>query len=117
MTASLLLALAAACFAAEGSPAHEAAEDKARAVPGSAGKGLAACHDDIERFCGAVKPGEGRLGACLEKNRKRLSKPCRRWLSHGGAAHRERAFKELDKSTAPAPSTAPPRQQAPPPQP
>ena len=78
-------------------PKHEAAEDKARTVPGGASKGVQACHEDIERWCGSVKPGAGRLGACLKKNARKLSKECRRWTRHGGWSHVDRAFKELDK--------------------
>lgn len=100
----LTLALASAAVAAD--PKHEAAEDKARTVPGGASKGVQACHDDIERWCAGVKPGEGRLGRCLKKSSKKLSKACRRWTQHGGLAHVDRAFMEIDQSTA-APTAAP----------
>ena len=97
-TIILLAALASAALA--GDPKHERAEDKARTVPGGASKGVQACHDDIERWCADVKPGEARLGKCLKKNAKKLSKACRRWSQHGGWAHVDRAFLEIDPSTA-----------------
>ncbi len=80
---------------------NEAAEDKARTVQGGASKGVQACHEDLELWCKAVKPGDGRLGACLKKNSKKLSKGCRRWTRHGGWAHVDRAFAEIDKPSAP----------------
>lgn len=77
---------------AEGQPQHEKAEDKSRTVAGGASKGVKACHADIERWCKAVKPGEGRLGACLKAHSSKLSKPCRRWASHGGKSHIDEAL-------------------------
>lgn len=71
---------------------HEKTEDKARTVEGGASKGVKACHADIERWCKAVKPGEGRLGACLKAKAKSLSKSCRRWASHGGEGAVEEAL-------------------------
>ena len=91
-------------------PVHaEDAENKSRTVPGGAGKGVKACHADIEHWCKDVKPGEGRLGACLLPHLKELSTPCRRWASHGGKAHVDEALRrDLDgtpaeKAPAPAP--------------
>lgn len=83
---------------------HEAAEDKARTVQGGASKGVHACHDDIERWCGKVKPGEGRLGACLKKNAAKLSESCRRWTEHAGPGHVDRAFMEIDEPSPRAPA-------------
>ena len=85
----------------ENAQKHEAAEDKARAVPGSPSKGLKACHDDIEQFCDKVIPGEGRIGRCLVANRKKLSKSCLRWASHGGKPHIDASLLEIDKTSPP----------------
>lgn len=109
----LVLSFAAAARAqqpADKAPVHsEGAENKSRTVPGGAGKGVKACHADIERWCKDVKPGEGRLGACLLPHVKELSKPCRRWASHGGKAHVDEAFRrDLDGAPvtpAPAPDS------------
>lgn len=99
----IALALAGAAQAAPPAGSHsEAAEDKARTVPGGASKGVKACHEDIEKLCAGVKPGKGRLGKCLKAHPKELSEPCRVWLRHGGQAHVDRAFTELDPSSAPA---------------
>lgn len=100
----LILSAALASLAAAAGPAHERAEDRSRAVPGSASMGVKACHDDIERFCRRVKPGEGRLGACLKANVKKLSKPCLKWAEHGGKRHVQASLAEIDA----APKTAPP---------
>jgi len=34
------------------------------------------CGDDLEKYCGDVKPGEGRIIDCMKKNEKKLSKQC-----------------------------------------
>ena len=34
------------------------------------------CRDDLNAYCSAAKPGEGRLLDCLEKNKKKVSKRC-----------------------------------------
>jgi hypothetical protein len=43
-------------------------------IGGKAGEG--ACHDDIERLCKDVQPGEGRILACLKSHQKDVSKGC-----------------------------------------
>jgi hypothetical protein len=42
------------------------------------------CKDDLEKFCANVKPGEGRGLACLNKNEKSLSEPCKDALKQTG---------------------------------
>ena len=34
------------------------------------------CSADLEKYCSAIKPGEGRLAACLKKNEQTLSERC-----------------------------------------
>ena len=34
------------------------------------------CSDDLEKYCAAIKPGEGRLAACIKKNESTLSARC-----------------------------------------
>ena len=34
------------------------------------------CKADLEKYCAAIKPGEGRLAACLKKNETTLSERC-----------------------------------------
>ena len=34
------------------------------------------CRSDLNTYCSATKPGEGRLRDCLEKNKKKVSKRC-----------------------------------------
>ncbi|MDX6770347.1 MAG: cysteine rich repeat-containing protein [Elusimicrobiota bacterium] len=100
--------------APEGKPGHEAKEDKARTVPGGASKGVKACHADLEKFCKGVKPGEGRQGACLKANAKKLSKSCRAWASHGGKGHMDEALgRDIDGAPAVVPDAAPAPQPAP----
>jgi hypothetical protein len=101
VAAAAVLALSglapAPLWASDMPPAQEAAEDAARTVPGGASKGVKACHEDIERFCAKVEPGDGRLGRCLERNRRKLSSACRRFVLHGGKEHSSKAFLEIDQ--------------------
>ena len=94
MLQSILLVLT---LASSAHAQHETAENKARTVPGGASKGVAACHDDIERLCKSGKPGEGRLGACLNGRVKDLSASCLNWAAHGGNEHiAEALLRDLD---------------------
>jgi len=34
------------------------------------------CRDDLKTYCSTVKPGEGRLLDCMEKNKAKLSSRC-----------------------------------------
>ncbi|HUN56316.1 MAG TPA: cysteine rich repeat-containing protein [Smithella sp.] len=40
-------------------------------------EGRGACKADVEKFCKGVKPGEGRIIACLKGNEDRLSQSCK----------------------------------------
>ncbi len=35
------------------------------------------CRDDLKTFCSAVKPGEGRLIECIDKNKEKISGRCK----------------------------------------
>jgi hypothetical protein len=35
------------------------------------------CKDDLKAYCSDVKPGEGRLLSCIDKNMKKVSKRCK----------------------------------------
>ena len=39
--------------------------------------GATECKSDIQKHCGTVKAGEGRVIECLEKQRDKLTKRCR----------------------------------------
>jgi hypothetical protein len=76
---------------------HEAVVNEKRTVPTGASKAIKSCHLDIDRWCKNVKPGQGRIGACLKAHAKELSKRCRRWAAHGGEAHIEESLiKDVD---------------------
>ncbi len=93
---------------AEGDAKHETTENKKRTVPGGASKGIKACHFDIDRWCKAVKPGQGRIGACLQGHIKDISKSCRRWASHGGKEHVEEALiRDIDGAPVATSTPAP----------
>ena len=42
------------------------------------------CREDLKSFCSAVKPGEGRLLDCLDKNKEKLSERCSQAMSDVG---------------------------------
>lgn len=42
------------------------------------------CDGDLEQYCGAVAPGEGRLLDCLQKKDKQLTKRCKKALKDVG---------------------------------
>lgn len=37
----------------------------------------AACHDDVEKFCGDTEPGKGRIMQCMKQHKSELSAGCR----------------------------------------
>jgi hypothetical protein len=39
-----------------------------------------ACWDDVSRFCSEVRPGRGRILACLKEHEDELSAPCKEAL-------------------------------------
>jgi len=49
----------------------------ALALPAAAEKGQGPCAEDAAKFCKDVKPGEGRVLACLKEHEKELSQACR----------------------------------------
>jgi hypothetical protein len=42
------------------------------------------CRDDLTKFCSDIKPGEGRLLQCLEKNDAKITKRCKQALKDVG---------------------------------
>jgi hypothetical protein len=42
------------------------------------------CHDDLKNNCSKVKPGEGRLLDCLEKNKAKVSQRCKQAVKDAG---------------------------------
>jgi hypothetical protein len=55
---------------------------------GGAGKGRhpgrKACHEDVKKFCGEVKPGEGRIIQCLKQHSQELSPACAEQMQQRG---------------------------------
>lgn len=43
------------------------------------------CEDDLEKYCANIQPGQGRLLACLDKNKKKITKRCKQALKDVGA--------------------------------
>lgn len=65
----------------------------ADAARGGRGDGMGVCAADAQKFCKDIKPGEGRIAACLKENAKKLSKAC----SERQAAVKERGARRGGK--------------------
>jgi hypothetical protein len=57
-----------------------------------------ACHDDVQKFCKDVDPGEGRIVRCLEEHEKSLSERCRTTLDRKESKRDERRRRGHDES-------------------
>ena len=42
------------------------------------------CRDDLKTYCSDIKPGEGRLFLCMDKNESKLSKRCKQSMKDTG---------------------------------
>lgn len=42
-----------------------------------------ACHDDVEKICGDVKAGKGRIIKCMHENKDKLSEGCKAEMETG----------------------------------
>jgi len=42
------------------------------------------CRDDLQKFCSDIRPGQGRLLACMDKNEKQLSGRCKQAMKDVG---------------------------------
>ena len=43
------------------------------------------CEDDLEKYCSNIRPGQGRLLDCLDRNKKKLQNRCTQALKDVGA--------------------------------
>ena len=57
-----------------------------------------ACHDDAQKFCKDIDPGEGRMVRCLEEHEKSLSEGCRATFERKESTRDERRRKRSDES-------------------
>jgi hypothetical protein len=62
-----------------------------------------ACHDDVQKFCKDVDPGEGRMVRCLEEHEKNLTEGCRATLERKESKRDERRRKRHDESSGSRP--------------
>ena len=73
----LCLVASSPAFAADAAPAQSAVVE--------------ACKPDVETLCPGVKPGDGRIKACLRKNRAKVSDGCKAALKEQRAAKKAAA--------------------------
>jgi hypothetical protein len=52
----------------------------AMAQAGAARAVAQACKPDIRQFCSQVRPGQGRIKACMKEHLQELSEPCKEGL-------------------------------------
>jgi hypothetical protein len=71
---TLMRAFILALFAAASISAAAQAQGKGR---------LAACKDDIQKFCASEPKGQGKVKACLESNKDKVSPDCKTALDAG----------------------------------
>lgn len=58
------------------------------------GPGGGACKQDVESLCHDVKPGEGRIAACLKAHREKVSDGCKAAIKAKHSQHKsEKAAK------------------------
>ena len=43
------------------------------------------CREDLKTFCSGVKPGEGRLLQCIDKNKEKISSRCKQAIKDVGS--------------------------------
>jgi len=55
---------------------YDAAAQLQRSVDGLA-YAVSECRDDLKAYCSNIKPGEGRIAQCLEKNKDKVSARCK----------------------------------------
>ena len=63
------------------------AQDQDQMLVPKGGKGT--CRADIEKFCKDIKPGGGRIWACLKSNGDRLSQECANQIAQAQEKNRE----------------------------
>jgi hypothetical protein len=69
------------------------AADEAKTSPVRRGD---ACHADIQKYCGAVEKGGGRVKQCIDKNRASFSEACQKQM----AEHKARTEKKVEACRA-----------------
>lgn len=82
MALAVVLVAGPALIALSGTHLH--AEDVAQEKGG-------VCRADVQKFCGDIERGEGRIRQCLQENRASLSAPCQERLAK--REERQAAFK------------------------
>ncbi|HUH65056.1 MAG TPA: cysteine rich repeat-containing protein [Syntrophales bacterium] len=82
---AVIFCTAAVCFFMLASVAI--AQDRDETLVPKSGKG--ACKADIEKFCKDIKPGKGRIWACLKSNGDRLSRECADHIAQAQERNRE----------------------------
>jgi len=78
-----------ACLKAHETSLSLPCKEKLAAGDAKAEKIKQACQPDAEKFCKGVKPGEGRIAACLKAHESELVPACQKLIGRVGTAARE----------------------------
>jgi hypothetical protein len=87
---TLIATLAIACGGAFAASAF-AADSAAPAAGAASGALAAACHDDLQKYCDGVQPGEGRYKACMKEHWREFSPECKKALKQARRARKSGA--------------------------
>jgi hypothetical protein len=90
---AILFAVMISCFVLA---APGLAQDQDQTLTPKEGKGV--CKADMEKFCTDIKPGGGRIWACLKSNGDRLSQECANHMAL--AREKSREFRQVCKGDA-----------------
>ncbi|KHD90027.1 MAG: hypothetical protein OM95_00440 [Bdellovibrio sp. ArHS] len=49
-----------------------------------------ACHDEMQKFCGDMKPGKGRMMKCMKENKEKFSAACQEEMASAKEMRKKR---------------------------
>ena len=67
-----------------------AAKQRPKAGGRAGGGFMAACREDVDKFCKDTQPGQGRVQECLRSHESELSEACKAQLPRAGASPKKK---------------------------
>ncbi len=90
MTNFIRTAILGVALATSSAALADGAPPPSEGQPGPFEKVRQACQDDLARLCKDVKPGEGRIRACLREHKDEISDGCKLAIRDARAHHHPR---------------------------